>query len=264
MMVIVILLFGLIIGSFLNVCIYRLPQSLPITAPPSRCIRCRQKIKSCHLIPVISWLMLRGRCRYCKTAISIRYPAVELLTGLLFAFCFVKLGLSPNLFAALILTSFFIVIALIDFDHQLILDSVLIWLAGAGIVVHLLMNQLSFSLNYTENTGNFTTGAAGGIDMLLGILAGAGLLLAIAAASRGGVGCGDIKFAAALGVWLGWQYNLLTLFIAFLLGGLTGGLLLALNRKKRKDYIPFGPFIAIGAWISFLYGPALIECYVRW
>lgn len=240
--------FGLLIGSFLNVCSYRLPQNISLIRPPSHCLHCNRRLKLYELVPVASWLMLRGRCRHCKTAVSVRYPAVELVTACLFILCFHELGAGCELVKALILTSFFIVITLIDYDHRLILDKVLACLAGAGILINLPAIHLPGSA----------------LGMLLGGLAGGGLLLLIAIASRGGIGGGDIKFAAALGLWLSWQYTLVALLIAFIIGGLGGGLLLAFKIKKPQDYIPFGPFIAAGAWLSLLYGAVLIEGYLTW
>jgi len=148
------------------------------------------------------------------------------------------------LLKALILTSFFIVITFIDYDHQLILDKVLLWLAGFGVVINLYL------------------GSVEPLDMLIAGLMGGGLLLLIAVVSKGGMGGGDIKFAAALGLCFGWQSLLLTLLLSFALGGIGGALLLALKLKSRKDFIPFGPFIALGALITLLYGNTIITWYI--
>ncbi|MPM29716.1 Type 4 prepilin-like proteins leader peptide-processing enzyme [bioreactor metagenome] len=174
-----------------------------------------------------------------------RYPVIEVLTACLFILCFEILGLSEELIKALILTSFLIVITYIDYDHQLILDKILIWLAGVGVVI------------------NFYTHSLSALDMAVASLVGGGILLIIALASRGGMGGGDIKFAAALGLWFGLKITLLTLFFSFLLGGLGGILVLLFKLKSRKDLIPFGPFIAIAAYISMLYGNMIIDWYVK-
>lgn len=258
------MIFGLLIGSFLNVCIYRLPQNISIIAPPSHCPICNCRLNPLELIPTISWLFLRGNCRHCGSSISFRYPAVELLTGFLFLFCFNEFGLGPELYKALILTSFLIVITYIDYDHQLILDKVVIWLAGTGVVINLFINYVNILGNYAGINMFFYVEYISFMDMLFGALLGGGLLLIIAVASRGGMGGGDIKFAAALGLWLGWQYTLMTLLLAFLLGGVFGVIILALKIRGRKDVIPFGPFIALGAWISLLYGVDLLKFYIRW
>lgn len=237
-------IFGLLIGSFLNVCIYRLPQNMSIVTPPSHCTTCSTRLKPWDLIPVISYLFSRGHCRYCNATFSPRYALVELLTAILFVWCLQVFGPSIALIKALVLTSFFIVITFIDYDHQLILDKVLLCLSGAGVVI------------------NCWTGSVGILDMLIASLLGGGLLLLIALVSGGGMGGGDIKFAAALGLCFGWKYLLLTLFLSFILGGLGGGLLLAFKLKSRKDFIPFGPYIALAALCSLLYGNTIITWYV--
>lgn len=263
-MVIILIFLGIFVGSFLNVCICRLPNKLSIIFPRSHCQVCKRQLTIFDLIPILSWLILRGRCRYCGTAISFRYPAVELLTGILFAFCFNEFGLGPELFKALILTSFLIVITYIDYDHQLILDKVVIWLAGTGVCINVFINYINVLANYVGINTFFFVEYISFMDMLFGALLGGGLLLIIAVASRGGMGGGDIKFVAALGLWLGWQYTLMTLLLAFLIGGVFGIIILALKIRERKDVIPFGPFIAIGAWISLLYGVDLLKFYIRW
>jgi leader peptidase (prepilin peptidase)/N-methyltransferase len=175
-------------------------------------------------------------------AFSPRYVLVEILTALLFVICFVVLGISVLLIKALVLTAFLLVIAFMDIDHQLIFDKVLLWLAGSGVVI------------------NWATGATGTVDMLCGGLGGGILLLILAMARKDGLGGGDIKFTAVLGVWLGWKLTLLTLLLSFLFGGTTGMVLLLLKLKSRQDLIPFGPFLALGAWISLLFGDVLL-CY---
>lgn len=239
-----IFMFGLFIGSFLNVCIYRLPQDQSIITPPSHCMHCSTCLKSCDLIPIISYLILRGHCRYCGTTLSSRYPIVELLTAILFVWCFQIFGLSLLLVKALTLTSFLLVITFIDYDHQLILDKVLLWFSVVGVAI----NLWAFSLSI--------------FDMLIASLLGGGLLLLIAVVSCGGMGDGDIKFAAALGLWLGWKCLLLTLFFSFLLGGVGGISLLLFKIKSRNDFIPFGPFIALGTLLSVLYGSGILTWYL--
>lgn len=194
---------------------------------------------------MISYILLRGRCRYCGERFSLRYLLVEVLTAGLFIWCWAVTGLSFILIKSLVLSAFLIVITYIDYDYQLILDKVLIWLSGAGVAI------------------NLWTGYASLIDMLSGSLIGGGLLLLIAIVSRGGMGGGDIKFAAALGLWLGWKLTLLTLFLSFIFGGMGGVAVLLTKLKGRKDCIPFGPFIALGAFISMLYGDEIIHWYFQ-
>jgi leader peptidase (prepilin peptidase)/N-methyltransferase len=239
------IILGLLIGSFLNVCIYRLPQEKSIITPPSLCTTCGTRLIPWDLIPVISYLLSRGHCRYCGTTFSSRYAIVELLTAVLFVWCFQIFGLSPLLIKSLILTSFLLVITFIDYDHQFILNKVLLWFSISGITI----NLWTISVNIW--------------DMLFASLLGGGLLLLIAIASQGGMGDGDIKFAASLGLWLGWKYLLLALLLSFVVGGIGGLFLLLLKIKSRKDFIPFGPFIALGALVSMLYGSEVLSWYLE-
>lgn len=245
-MVVVSLIFilGAIIGSFLNVCIYRLPLRQSVFAPPSRCFSCGARMRFLDLVPVFSYVYRRGHCRYCQAAISRRYPLVELLTAILFVWCYNVEGLFPQVVKAWLLTAFLIVIAFIDFDHQLIFDKVLAYLAVTGLVTNIVVGSVSF------------------VEMFIASLLGGGLLLIIAIISRGGIGGGDIKFVAALALWLGWQQTLLAIFLSFLLGGVVGSILLLLRLKQRKDMIPFGPSIAVAAYIASLFGTKIIPWYI--
>ncbi len=236
---------GSVIGSFLNVCIYRLPQNESVVTPPSHCLQCNTPLTARDLIPIMSYLLLGGKCRYCGKPYSPRYAVVELLTGLLFFWCFLCFGAGLELVIALMFTSFLVIIAFIDYDHQLILDKVLVWFAGAGVVAKLY-------------TGYPLIG-----DMLLAAVTGGGVLLFLALITRGGMGDGDIKLVAALGLWLGLEPTMLTLFLAFVLGGLSSVLLLLFKLKTRKDFIPFAPFIAIAGFISALYGVEIIQWYFQ-
>jgi leader peptidase (prepilin peptidase)/N-methyltransferase len=247
----IIFLLGLAVGSFLNVCIHRLPAGESVVGPRSHCRACGGVLGPLDLIPVVSYLMLRGRCRRCGAPFSARYALVELATGALFAWCFFVFGPAPALIRALVLTAFLVVVALIDYDHQLILDKVVAWLAAAGVIINLALVPSPAAMLPLL------------LDMLLGGLLGGGVILAIAVATRGGMGGGDIKFFAALGLWFGWQLTLLILFLAFVIGGVGGAALLLLRLKGRRDLIPFGPFIAAGAFAALLYGPAVVAWYAR-
>lgn len=253
---------GLVVGSYLNVCIGRLPRGESVVSPPSCCDSCGVGLKTWDLVPVLSYLLLRGRCRYCGCAVPGRYPVVELLTGLLFVWCLAATGVEPGLGKALLLTSFLIVITFIDIDHQLILDKVLLWFAGTGLLINLVLSYSSLWVGYlgwpAASVASWTTW----LDMLVAALVGGGIMLLVAVVSRGGMGGGDIKFAAALGLWFGWKLTLLVLLLAFIAGGLGGIVVLALGLKGRKDYIPFGPFIALGALVSQLYGYPIITWYL--
>lgn len=236
--------FGLLIGSFLNVCIYRLPRNQSVLTPPSHCPICSSRLKPQDLFPVFSWLWLHGRCRYCHARISFRYLFVELLTAGFYAWSFLAFGLTVMLLKSLIFASFLIIIIFIDMEFQLILDKVLLFLAGAGFIINLWAGQI------------------GMWEMIITGLSAGGFFLLIAIVTRGGMGGGDIKFAAVVGLWLGAALTVTALFIAFILGGIGGIMVLVLKLKGRKDYIPFGPFIALGAWISFLYGTKILVWYL--
>lgn len=236
---------GLLIGSFLNVCIYRLPQNQSILTPTSHCMVCKTRLKPWDLIPLLSYLLLKGHCRYCRTNFSSRYPTVELLTAILYYWCFQIFGFSLLLIKALILTSFLLVITFIDYDHQLILDKVLLWLSGIGVIINLWINSIAIE------------------DMLIATILGGGLLLLISLASHGGMGNGDIKFAAALGLCLGWKHLLLTLLLSFTFGGIGGLFLLLFKIKSRKDFIPFGPFIALSTLVTMLYSTEFFAWYIE-
>lgn len=242
--IVLVFLLGLFIGSFLNVCIYRLPQNKSIVTPSSHCMTCNTPLKPWDLIPIISYLLSRGRCRYCNANFSPRYALVELLTALLFVWCFQVFGSSPELIKSMIFTSLFLVITFIDYDHQLILDKVLLCLSFAGVVINLWIGSVTL------------------LNMLSSSLFGGGLLLMIALVSGGGMGDGDIKFIAALGLCFGWKYLLVTLFLSFVFGGIGGILLLVTKIKSRKDLIPFGPFIALSALFTLFYGNNMIIWYV--
>lgn len=241
----ILFILGIIIGSFLNICIYRLPKGQSVISPPSNCPVCNTHLKPLELIPVLSYLFLRGKCRYCSASFSLRYPVVEFLTGILFVSCFHVVGMGSELIRFLILTSFLIVITFIDYDHQLILDKVLIWFAGIGILMNLY-------IGYPNIT-----------DMIIAAVTGGGVMLVIAVITRGGMGGGDIKFVAVLGLWFGLKFIILTLFLSFVIGGLGSVVLLLFKFKGRKDFIPFGPFIAIGALITALYGVEIIRWYLK-
>ena len=236
---------GLAIGSFLNVCIYRLPVNQSIVVPPSHCFACNTRLKLYDLIPVVSYICLRGQCRYCGGDFSARYIVVEIIAASIFAWCYMVYGLSLLTVKTVIAVSFLIIIAFIDYDYHLILDKVLFWFAGIGLCINLFMANITL------------------VDMLIASLAGGGSLLFIALLTQGGMGGGDIKFMAALGLWLGLKLTLLTLFLSFVIGGIGSLLLLAFKIKSRKDLIPFGPFIAVAAFISMLYGDDIIAWYLN-
>ena len=245
-----ILLIGLIIGSFLNVCIYRIPKSQSIVYPSSHCYQCKSPLKPLDLIPVFSYIFLGGRCRYCNTQISIRYMLVELLTGIIFLLLFFKYFLSINYIFYAILLCILIIITFIDYDHQIIPDGLIV----SGFLLGLLY-KLTLYLFIKESIGI--------INSLLGFFVGGGLFLLIAVISKGGMGGGDIKLMAMLGFLLGWRYIIFISLLSFIIGSIISIGLLLIKVKTRKDTIPFGPFIALATFISILYYEPIVSWYIK-
>ncbi|HEX9900188.1 MAG TPA: prepilin peptidase [Candidatus Methylomirabilis sp.] len=239
---------GLCVGSFLNVVIARLPAGRSIAHPASACPRCGKAIAWYDNLPVLSYALLRGRCRNCRESISWRYPAVEIACGMLFALAYRRFELGTALASALILLAGLVAITVIDLDHQIIPDV----LSLPGITVGVL-----FSL---------APDGIGWAPALLGVLLGGGVFLVIIVAStlvigQAGMGVGDVKLGAMLGAFLGWKLVLLSILLSVLLGGPLAATLLATGRKGRTDPIPFGPFLAVGGLISLFWGEAVVAWY---
>jgi len=245
-MEVLIFIFGITIGSFLNVCIYRIPLGESISFPPSHCTSCSTRLKSLDLVPVFSFLATRGKCKYCGEKISFQYPLIELLNGLIYLLLYLKFGYTLQFAGYAILCSMLIVIAIIDYYHQIIPDTINIFGLVCGFVFHIInFNGFSNLLQY-----------------VLGFLIGGGVLLLIAVVTKGAMGGGDIKLMAVLGLWLGLKYTLLTLFLSFFLGGLISIILIAFKLKGRKDMIPFGPFIVLATIVTLFYGNDIISYYI--
>ncbi|MGH2374034.1 MAG: prepilin peptidase [bacterium] len=232
---------GAILGSFANVVIHRLPRGESIVVPGSRCPHCGAPIRAWDNVPVVSFILLRGRCRRCGGRIAWRYPLVELIMAVLAVAVGLRFREVLPLLSALIFVFLLVAITFIDLDHQLILNR----LTYPGIVIGVLLSALGGRA--------LTAGLAG--------LGAAGLILAIVVLSRGGMGGGDVKLAALMGVFLGWPSIAVALFLAFLGGGLVGLLLLALRLRGRKDAIPFGPALAAGALAALFWGDAIARWY---
>jgi len=241
--------FGAVVGSFLNVCIYRIPAGQSIAYPASRCPGCLSPIRWYQNIPVISYMLLRGRCAACQTRISVRYPLVEAITGLLFMLVLSRFGMQWSLGVFWVFTAALIVITFIDIDHQIIPDVISLPGIGVGFVCSFLLPSLSW------------------VDSLLGILVGGGSLYLVAAGyelltKKEGMGGGDIKLLAMIGAFLGWKAILPIIFISSLLGSLVGIPLMLLKQADGKLAIPFGPFLAVASLTYLLFGPVLIHWYL--
>ena len=238
------LLFGLLVGSFLNVVIARVPAGKSVWAPRSACPECGAPIAWYDNVPLVSFAILRGQCRRCATAIPWRYPIVEAATGTAFALAYLLYGPTIDFAVSALLLGALIAITAIDLREQIIPDAITL----PGIV-------LGFAVS-------FLPGRVGWLDSLIGIAVGGGIFLVIILVSGGGMGGGDMKLGAMLGAFLGWKVGLLGLLLSVLAGGGIAVLLLLLGRKGRKEAIPFGPFLALGGAIALLWGDPLLNWYL--
>lgn len=236
-------LFGAVIGSFLNVVAHRVPRGESLVSPPSRCPECGEPVRPYDNIPVVSWLLLRGRCRSCGTRISPRYPLVELVTALAFAAVVAVRGFDNDLILELPLVAALIALAAIDFDHKLLPNKIVYPLAAYGLIATLLVDRDDLVENVASGAGAF-----------------AFLLAAVIAYPRG-MGMGDVKLAGAMGLYLGLSI-IPALLVAFLAGSLVGVVILAREGAAgRKKAVPFGVFLALGGIVALLVGPELIDAY---
>jgi leader peptidase (prepilin peptidase)/N-methyltransferase len=262
---------GLVIGSFLNVVIHRLPimmerdwaaqcaelrgeappvvDTLNLSRPRSRCPKCGHAISSLENIPVISWLMLRGRCRACKTPIAVRYPLAELTTAALFAFAAWRFGLTATMLGALIFIAALIALTCIDYDTQLLPDDITLPLLWLGLAFNLF--------------GTYTDLKSAVIGAMAGYLALWSVYwLFKLVTGKEGMGYGDFKLLAALGAWLGWQMLPLTILLSSLVGAVVGIALMVFAKQGRNVPIPFGPYLAAAGMIAMIWGKPLTQAYL--
>jgi leader peptidase (prepilin peptidase)/N-methyltransferase len=231
---------GAIIGSFLNVCIYRIPAGISIVSPRSRCPHCETPIHWYHNIPILSWLLLKGKCAYCRAEVPVRYLLVEALTGGLFALFFYRFAFHPVTPVVLLLVAALVVITFIDLDHQIIPDVISL----PGIPIGFLCSFYVPWVSWQES--------------LLGIVLGGGSLLTIALGyelltKKEGMGFGDVKLLAMLGAFLGWTAIFPIIFIGSLLGTLVGVPLMLIKKADGKLAVPFGPFLSAGALLHLFF-----------
>ncbi len=243
MLVLVAGLLGLVVGSFLNVLIHRVPLRQSVVWPASRCPVCAEAIRPKENVPLLSYLLLRGRCGSCKGRISARYPAVEALTGLLFAAATHKFGVGYELLSALVLIAVLIALAGIDLEHRLLPNVVTGPAALAG-----------FALSVLESPDGWWL-------YLLSAFAMAAALFALAIVYPGGMGMGDVKMGGMLGAFLG-PYAALAVFLGSLVGALTGGLLIVAGKMQPRQALPFGVFMAFGGLVTLFVGPELWNFYL--
>ena len=278
---------GLVIGSFLNVVIYRLPimlerdwraqaaDMLPSTAaatvpsvaavpeqfslstPGSACPSCKAPIKAWQNIPVVSWLLLRGHCASCKTKISVRYPLVELATGLLSAWVAWHFGFGAAAACGLLVTWALIALTGIDIDHQLLPDGITLPLMWAGLLAAVIVGPIAGS-PIPVSAHDAIVGAASGYVSLWLVFHGFRLVT-----GKEGMGYGDFKLFAALGAWLGWKLLPLVILLSAAAGALLGILMIVLRGRDRSAPMPFGPYLAAAGWLAMLYGDLLVGSYMR-
>jgi len=276
---------GLVVGSFLNVVIYRLPIMLerdwrsqaadvlasaaPATeatpaaprfsliTPGSACPNCKTPIKAWQNIPVISWLVLRGRCAACRTGISARYPAVELATGVLSAWAAWHFGFGAPAACALLLTWALIALTGIDIDHQLLPDSITLPLMWAGLLAAVAIGPVARSALPVSPQDALTGAMAGYVSLWL-VFHAFRLIT-----GKEGMGYGDFKLFAALGAWLGWKLLPLIILLSAASGALLGIAMILLRGRDRAAPIPFGPYLAAAGWLAMMYGDSLVDGYLR-
>jgi len=265
---------GLLVGSFLNVVIYRLPKMMErewrsecslllngeaapaatepfnLAFPASRCPGCNAKIQPWQNIPVISWLLLRGRCANCKTPISKRYPIIELIAGALAALAAAQLGFGMPLLAAMIFLWALLALTMIDVDHQLLPDQITLPLLWLGLLLNIFNTFIPLA--------DAVWGAIAGYLSLWSVYHVFKLLT-----GKEGMGYGDFKLLAALGAWMGWQMLPVIILLSSLVGAVAGSLILVMQRKGRSTPIPFGPYLAGAGAIAFFWGDWLIQNYLQ-
>lgn len=253
---IIVFALGASIGSFVSVVVYRIPAGLSILWPASRCPHCLHKLGKYENVPVLGWLWLRGRCRHCKGVISPRYPLVEAATGLLFLLLFWTFGVSVQTLGYWTFSSWLLALSLIDLDTMTLPNS----LTQSGLVAGLIFQMVS-ATSWVEAVNNLMIGIIGAVLglWLFDLISVAGSIT-LGQAAMGG---GDPKLAAMLGAWLGWKYLLLSGFLACAVGAFVGGGAITLGWLTRRQPIPFGPFLALGAVISLFGGEAILSTYLR-
>lgn len=243
---IAIFLLGAIIGSFLNVCIYRIPLGECIAYPPSHCTNCNTRLKWYDLIPIFSYLFFKGECKYCKEKISFKYPSIEFLTATAFLITYINYGLSLYLIKYIILWCFLIVISIIDIKFQDVYAVTTIPGIVIGVIIAIIQNMI-----YSTPFWNYILG---------GVIAAG--VIALIVYTTGGMGKGDIEIAALCGVFIGWKYSMIMIFLSFIIGATIGVILIISKKRGRKDYIAFGPFIALSTLFTVFYGSYILNYYV--
>jgi len=249
---VIFILLGMIIASFLNVCADRLPANQSLAYPPSHCPACSRRLAAKDLIPIFSYLWLRGRCRYCRAIIPRRVLWVEVSTAALFGLAYWQYGLSIELPIAFFYISIFMVILVIDLEHGLILNRIVYPALAVALLLSVFFTIFLPQVAIVPNIGRAAIG--GGIGFVVFFL--------IVIVSRGGMGLGDVKLAALIGLATGFPLVIVALIMGMILGGLVAVILLGFKIKKRKEAMPFGPFLAVAAIVTLLWGNNILNWYV--
>ena len=253
----IVFIFGACIGSFLNVVVYRIPAGISLISPPSRCPQCFHRLGKTENVPILGWLWLRGRCRWCKTSISSRYPLVEATTGLIFSLVFWQFGYSIQTIGYCAFLSWLLSLSLIDFDTMTLPSS----LTKSGLVLGLVFQGVvgwnSQSETISRQLFFGIAGAVLGIWLLETIAILGSLVL-----GQQAMGDADGKLLATIGAWVGWKYVLLTSFIACGVGAVIGGGAITLGLLSRKQPMPFGPFLALGGALTLFVGDIILNTYL--
>lgn len=245
-MAVFIFIIGLVIGSFLNVCIYRIPRGESIAFPPSHCTKCGERIKPYDLVPVISYILLRGKCRKCGEKISIIYPCIEFLNAFFYLLLYIEYGISFQFFKFAFLISLFIVIGMIDFKTTDIYSSTIYTGLAGGIIFLIIGFFLKLNI----------------LDYILGAAIGGGIIALIIFITHG-MGAGDAEMCLTAGLFLGIKCTVFMLFASFVFGGVIAIILLIKGKKKKRDYMPLGPFISIGTFVSIFLGSQIMNWYLN-
>ncbi len=236
---------GAVVGSFLNVVIYRVPRNESIIKPPSHCPVCGHTLQWYDMIPIVSYILLKGKCRYCGAKVSIKYPLIEALTGFAFVGVGLRFGWSLQFFEYITFSALLIAIGFIDLFDGVVPDVIVI----PGAIVGLVFSALQ--------------GKAALFSSIFGLLFLFGVFALIIVVTRGGMGQGDATFGAMIGSFVGFKFSVVVLVLSFILGAIIGVILMSTSRKSGKDAIPFGPYLAIAAYIVALYGYKILLWYTR-
>lgn len=239
------LILGLVVGSFLNVVTYRLPRGESIVWPGSRCTDCGTPLRPLDLVPVLSYLFLRGKCRYCRAAISWRYPLTELLTAVLSLLAYTRFGFGYQYAFALVLAGAVVAISVIDLEHRRIPNVIVLPLAAVGLLSVLVTRSVSIH------------------EALIAMAVGTLTLGFLSALTKGGMGMGDAKLLGMIGAWVGWRSMLLALFGASVMASIIGLVLIARRVIGRRQPIPYGPFLSLCGYAVYLYGDWMLELWLR-